>query len=84
MSIAHDLEWEQINVDAGDPVTLGHWWQAALDWVVVNDEPDGFEIRPGKSAYPGFSLFRSPRPSRTRTGFTSISGQRTKRQRWHD
>jgi Glyoxalase-like domain len=40
------LEWEQVIVDATDPVALGRWWADALDWVVVNDDPEEFEIRP--------------------------------------
>ena len=34
------LKWEQLVVDARDPVSLGNWWARALDWVVVNDDPD--------------------------------------------
>ena len=47
------LEWEQIIVDAGDPAGLGRWWQEALGWVVVNDAPDEFEIRPTPDRLPG-------------------------------
>jgi hypothetical protein len=31
------LEWEQVIVDAADPVALGHWWAEALGWVVVDE-----------------------------------------------
>lgn len=54
------LEWEQINVDAEDPVTLGRWWQTALDWVVVNDDPEQFEIRPSKDCLPGLLFVPVP------------------------
>ncbi|WP_111768473.1 VOC family protein [Nakamurella deserti] len=47
------LQWEQVVVDAADPVTLGRWWAAALDWVVVNDDPDEFEIQPSPGRLPG-------------------------------
>jgi len=47
------LEWEQVIVDAADPVALGRWWARALDWVVVNDDPDEFEIRPAPDQMPG-------------------------------
>jgi hypothetical protein len=47
------LVWEQTVVDARDPVRLGTWWREALGWVVVNDEPDEFEIRPAPDAIPG-------------------------------
>lgn len=47
------LVWEQLNVDAADPVALGRWWTEALGWVVVNDDPEEFEIRPEKDRLPG-------------------------------
>ena len=47
------LEWEQITVDARDPVSLGTWWVKALGWVVVNDDPQVFEIQPALDQYPG-------------------------------
>jgi hypothetical protein len=52
------LKWEQVIVDAQDPVALGTWWAHALDWVVVNDAPDEFEIRPAAEQFPGL-LFAS-------------------------
>jgi hypothetical protein len=54
------LEWEQTNVDAADPETLGRWWQQALGWVVVNDAPDEFEIRPAPDRLPGLLFVRVP------------------------
>jgi predicted enzyme related to lactoylglutathione lyase len=47
------LEWEQTIVDARDPARLGNWWREALGWVVVNDDPDEFEIRPAEDRLPG-------------------------------
>lgn len=47
------LEWEQAVIDAQDPVALGRWWSEALRWVVVNDDADEFEIRPGADQIPG-------------------------------
>jgi hypothetical protein len=47
------LEWEQTIVDSKDPVALGCWWQQALRWVVVNEAPDEFEIRPAPDRLPG-------------------------------
>jgi hypothetical protein len=41
-----DLIWEQVVVDAHNPVALGRWWADALGWVVVGDAADEFEIRP--------------------------------------
>lgn len=47
------LEWEQTIVDARDPAGLGRWWQEALGWIVVNGDPDEFEIRPSANRLPG-------------------------------
>ncbi|MFD3439466.1 VOC family protein [Streptomyces sp. NPDC058685] len=47
------LEWEQLVVDAVDPVALGNWWAGALGWVVLNDAHDEFEIRPAADRLPG-------------------------------
>jgi len=54
------LEWEQINIDAHDPGALGRWWQQALGWVVVNDDPEEFEIRPTPDRLPGLLFARVP------------------------
>lgn len=47
------LEWEQVVVEARDAVLLGRWWQEALGWVIVNDDPGEFEIRPAPDRLPG-------------------------------
>jgi hypothetical protein len=54
------LEWEQTNVDSNDPVSLGRWWQQALQWVVVNEAPDEFEIRPAPDRLPGLLFVPVP------------------------
>ncbi len=56
------LEWQQTIVDARDPVALGCWWQEALGWVVVNDDPEEFEIRPAPDRLPGLLFGRVPEP----------------------
>ena len=56
------LEWEQVNVDSADPGALGRWWAAALDWVVVNEDPEEFEIRPQPERLPGLLFVRVPEP----------------------
>jgi hypothetical protein len=60
------LEWEQTIIDARDPSALGHWWCEALGWVVVNDDPDEFEIRPAKDRLPGLLFGRVPEPKQTK------------------
>lgn len=47
------LEWEQVVVDARDPVALGRWWVEALRWVIVNDDAGEFEIRAQADRLPG-------------------------------
>jgi Glyoxalase-like domain len=56
------MEWEQTIVDALDPVALGRWWQEALGWVVVNDDPEEFEIRPAPDRLPGLLFARVAEP----------------------
>jgi predicted enzyme related to lactoylglutathione lyase len=54
------LEWEQIVVDSRDPAALGRWWQRALGWVVVNDDPQEYEIRPAEDTLPGLLFVAVP------------------------
>ena len=64
------LEWEQVVVDAADPVALGRWWAAALGWVVTIDTVDEFEIRPAADEIPGLI-------------FGSVPEQKTIKNRLH-
>jgi len=65
------LEWEQVIVDSSDPAALGHWWCEALGWVVVNDDPNEFEIRPTPDSLPGvlFNASDEPKTSKNRLHF---------------
>ncbi|WP_354638600.1 VOC family protein [Kitasatospora camelliae] len=54
------LTWEQVVLDAADPVALGRWWTAALGWVVLNDAADEFEIRPAADRLPGLVFVPVP------------------------
>jgi len=54
------LVWEQLVVDAHDPVELGRWWQRALGWVVANEDPEEFEIRPAQDRLPGLLFVTVP------------------------
>jgi hypothetical protein len=60
------LEWEQTIIDARDPAALGRWWEEALGWVVVDDDPDQFEIRPAPDRLPGLLFVRVPQPKRVK------------------
>src|SRR5829696_7225661 len=55
-----DLIWEQVVVDAHDPVALGRWWAEALGWVVAGDAADEFEIRPTPDGVPGLLFVPVP------------------------
>jgi hypothetical protein len=55
-----DIEWEQVVVDSGIPESLGRWWAAALDWVIVNEDPDEFEIRRSPDLLPGLVFVKVP------------------------
>ena len=56
------LEWEQTIVDSRDPSALGRWWQEALRWVVVNDDPAEFEIRAAPDRLPGLLFVQVAEP----------------------
>jgi hypothetical protein len=60
------LEWEQTIVDARDPSALGLWWREALGWVVVNDDPEEFEIRPTADRLPGLLFVPVSEPKTTK------------------
>lgn len=47
-------------VDSSDPVALGRWWAVALGWVVVEDSPEEFEIRPAPDRVPGLLFVQVP------------------------
>ncbi|MEV6294121.1 VOC family protein [Streptomyces sp. NPDC051896] len=53
-------EWDQLVVDAADPVALGRWWAEALGRVVVNDAADEYEIRPAPDRLPGLLFVPVP------------------------
>jgi hypothetical protein len=56
------LDWEQVIVDARDPLALGTWWREALGWVVFSDDPEEFEIRPAADRVPGLLFVPVPEP----------------------
>ena len=47
-------------MDARDPSALGNWWRDALGWIVVNHDPDEFEIRPAADRLPGLLFVGVP------------------------
>jgi hypothetical protein len=47
------LTWEQVVIDAADPLSLGRWWANALDWTIVADASDEVEIQPERGVTPG-------------------------------
>jgi predicted enzyme related to lactoylglutathione lyase len=47
------LSWEQVIIDAHDPVALGRWWASALGWAIVNEAPGEMEIQEHPGQTPG-------------------------------
>jgi hypothetical protein len=60
------LAWEQVVVDDADPVALGRWWADVLDWVVVNESVEEFEIRPSADEIPGLLFTPVPEGKQTK------------------
>jgi hypothetical protein len=60
------MEWEQVVVEAKDPAALGQWWAEALGWVVVDDSPDEYEIRPEAARTPGLLFVAAAQPKATK------------------
>ena len=56
------MEWEQVIIEAADPGGLGRGWATALGWVVVNDDPDEFEIQPSAGVMPGLLFAHAAGP----------------------
>ncbi|MFG2352263.1 VOC family protein [Streptomyces sp. NPDC048521] len=56
------LEWEQVIVDAADPVALGRWWAEALGRVCVDEADDEYEIRTAPDRLPGLLFGHVPEP----------------------
>jgi catechol 2,3-dioxygenase-like lactoylglutathione lyase family enzyme len=54
------LEWEQVVVAARDPAAIGRWWADVLGWVIVNDSPEEFEIRPSADQLPALLFVPVP------------------------
>ena len=55
-----DLIWEQVVVDAEEPVKLGYWWAEALGWSIVYDEDGEVEIRSRPDQLPGLLFIGVP------------------------
>ncbi len=53
------LQWEQVVIDAVDPVALGQWWATALRWTVVNGDPTEFEIQAEPGRLPGIIFLQA-------------------------
>lgn len=60
------MRWEQVVVDARDPVRLGRWWAEVLDWEVVNAAMQQFEIRPPAGVGPGLVFVPVPEGKRSK------------------
>ena len=56
------LEFEEVVVDATDPVALGRWWAEALGWVVTSEEGGEIAIQPAPDRVPGILFALVPEP----------------------
>src|SRR5690606_33037089 len=54
------VRWWRLWVDARDPHGLGGWWAEGLGWVVVDESPDGVELRPAPDGLPGLLFGADP------------------------
>ncbi len=59
-----NLEWEQLVIEALDTQRLGRWWSEALKWIIVNDDPNEFEIQPQIDQLPGIIFVQAREPKR--------------------
>ncbi len=60
------LVWEQVVIEATDAGALGRWWAEALGWVIVDDDPPVFEIRPRPDGVPGILFLESTAAKETK------------------
>ncbi|HQT99189.1 MAG TPA: VOC family protein [Acidimicrobiales bacterium] len=66
------LTWEQVTIDAHDPVAWARWWAEALRRVEVNDDSRAFEIQPAPEQYPGSMFLRVPEAQSLKNSFIWI------------
>ncbi|PPF87800.1 glyoxalase [Subtercola sp. Z020] len=53
------LKFEEIVVDCRDFHALGHWWEAALGWVVIDEDDGVLELQSPEGAHPTFLFLNS-------------------------
>ncbi len=49
-----------IAIDAVDPVVVADFWCAALDWMVLEQEPGGITIGESEGSWPQIDIFAVP------------------------
>ncbi len=54
------LKFEQIVVDCHDFRTLGHWWEGALGWVVLDESEGEIEIQNPDGSHPTLLFLNTP------------------------
>ncbi|MCU1476187.1 MAG: hypothetical protein JWQ64_880 [Subtercola sp.] len=54
------LKFEQIVVDCHDFGTLGHWWEAALGWVVLDESEGELELQNPDGSHPTLLFLNTP------------------------
>jgi len=58
--------WESVVVDAADPARLARWWAAALNYRLVDEQPDGVEIRAAADGLPSLVFVPVREPKRVK------------------
>ncbi|MCJ1673874.1 MULTISPECIES: VOC family protein [unclassified Rathayibacter] len=54
------LSFEEIIVDCTDFRALGHWWQGALGWDIVDEDDEGIELLPASGRGPSLLFLDVP------------------------
>ena len=49
-----------IDIDAHDPVTLGHWWADVLQWKIFHEDTNEVVVTTPDERFPGLVFLRVP------------------------
>jgi predicted enzyme related to lactoylglutathione lyase len=49
-----------VDIDAHDPLTLGHWWADVLHWKIFHEDDDEVVVTTPDERFPGLVFLRVP------------------------